>query len=147
MRLLIDVFVPGWPRTKGSVEHKGGGRVSDSDLSIKWRQMMAYKFRNAYAGQPPAEGAIRTELIAMLPVATWEDLIKRGARGNGDIDKLLRNVFDALAQDLKKPHLSAAVYVDDAQVIDERTRKYRASALEGRQAGVYVRAWEVELPQ
>jgi len=143
MRPLIEVFVPGWPRTKGSVEHKGGGRVSDTELSIKWRQMMAYKFRQAYADQPPAEGAIRVELLAMLPVRAWEDLIRRGAQGNGDIDKLLRNVFDALAQDLKKPHLAAAVYLDDAQVIDECTSKRKAPV---GASGVHVRAWEVDLP-
>lgn len=144
MRLLVEEFVPGWPRTKGSVEHRGGGRVADTDRSIHWRSMMAYKFRNAYAGQEPAKGAIRVELLALLPVATWEDLIKRGAQGNGDIDKLLRNVFDALAQDLKKPHLAAAVYLDDAQVIDECTSKRKATPTN--RAGVHVRAWEVELP-
>lgn len=144
MRPLVEAFIPGWPRTKGSVEHKGQGRVSDTELSIRWRQMMAYKFRQAYAGQDPATGAIRVELFAMLPVTTWEDLIKRGARGNGDIDKLLRNVFDALAQDLRKPHLAAAVYVDDAQVIDECTSKRKAAV---GASGVHVRVWEVELPR
>lgn len=141
VRLLVEASVPGVPRTKGSLTHRGGGRLTDSDLSIAWRRLVAYQVRRALPeGYEPFAGPVYTELFFTLPGLDWSDIIRQGA---GDKDKLERNVLDALAVDPKKPDLSAGVYINDAQVIDGRTAKQpdRAGILP---RGLFLRVWEVD---
>lgn len=119
MNLLIETFVPGVARTKGSLElvNGRGARpvLTDSDLSIKWRRLVAYKARAAYGGREPSQLPIYVEIMVTLPAIDWVGITAKGA---GDVDKLARNVLDALAVDPKKPDLAAGVYVDDSQVVD-----------------------------
>lgn len=121
MNLLIETFVPGIARTKGSLDVKnagGHGRPAllvDTELSIKWRRLIAYQARRAYGGREPSLLPIKVELVVALPADDWPAITRRGA---GDVDKLARNALDALAVDLKKPDLAAGVYVDDSQVVD-----------------------------
>lgn len=112
--LLLDVFVPGAPKTKGSVNAKGHGRVEQSVKgSTQWGQLIEYRARqewNSAPGwqkglRPPHVGPVRVQLVYFLPV-TRARLIRQGS---GDIDKLERNVLDALTK--------AGVYSDDAQVV------------------------------
>ena len=139
MNLLIDVFVPGFARTKGSLTHKGQGRLADSDLSIVWRRLVAYKARAAYAGRDPSPLPIYIEAVYTLPGADVAAIIRQGA---GDIDKLDRNILDALATDPTKPDLSAGVYLNDAQVIALNVAKQpdRGGIVP---RGVQLRVWEV----
>ena len=113
MHLLLDVFVPGAPKTKGSLNFKGGGRVEQSVKgSTRWAQLIEYRVREAWnAPSAPEErdpyiGPVRMALTYWLPVTDEAALIKQGS---GDIDKLERNVLDALTK--------AGVYADDAQVV------------------------------
>ena len=124
MNPLIDIFVPGHPRTKGSLDLVNGMRgrraapvLADSELSVKWRRLVAYMARRAHAdlGREPSLLPIKVEIVACLPADDWPAITRRGA---GDVDKLARNVLDALAVDPKKPDLAAGVYVDDSQVVD-----------------------------
>lgn len=144
MNRLIDIFVPGFARTKGSLTHKGQGRLADSDLSIRWRRLVAYKAGAAYVndvGQrlPPSELPIYIEAVYTLPGADVAAIIRQGA---GDIDKLDRNILDALAYDSAKPDLSAGVYLNDAQVIALNVAKQpdRGGIVP---RGVQIRVWEV----
>ena len=146
MNPLVQVFVPGFARTKGSLTYKGRGRMVDSDLSIMWRRLVAYKAGAAYVnavGQrlPPSELPIYIEAVYTLPGADMAAIIRQGA---GDLDKLDRNILDALATDPDKPDLSAGVYVNDAQVIALNVAKQpdRGGIIP---RGVHVKVWEIEL--
>ena len=161
MRLLLDVFVPGAPKTKGSVEAIGtfmpkvkraiaalkrgdvatalrelngiDGRTYVKQSvggSVEWAKLMEYMVERAWnkeGEREPYIGAVRTALTYWLPVADEAALIRKGS---GDIDKLERNVLDALTK--------AGVYIDDAQVTGCAHEKRVAGV-----QGVTIQVWGV----
>lgn len=123
MRLVLSCWVPGRPKTKGSLAVVNGrqGVASDTPASKRWRQLMAY----AVAGQikAPIEGPVTVIAVFHLPV-------RDVAAGRvGDLDKLARNLLDALTD--------AGVYGDDVQVT--RLLASKAEADEERGPGVDLR--------
>jgi Holliday junction resolvase RusA-like endonuclease len=121
--VVLDFFVPGAPKTKGSLTPRAAPcrctptcpgfsrqpQLRDSVGSSRWRKLVAYQAgvemrRVAYAW--PLAGPVGLELTYYLPVADEAALIEQGS---GDLDKLERNIYDAL-QD-------AGVYANDAQVV------------------------------
>lgn len=126
---MISVWIPGRPRTKGSLDqfHR------DTPQSRRWRRMMAYALEQARIAQGPASGgerltqvlgAVAVRAIFYLPVA---DPITENC---GDLDKLARNLLDA-GQD-------AAAYANDVQVVRLFTDKVSAG---GGPSGVLVSIW------
>jgi len=158
--LHLDLWVPGHPTTKGSLEPrapkchccpkcKGYARMPqlrDSESSKRWRKIVAYAAeQHLKAGDPgrefteetpwiPRTWDVRMWLIFSLAVPNVTD------NGAGDSDKLERNVFDAL-QD-------AHVYGDDVQVVTCWTEKRRVVDAMG--PGVRIQLWgsepEIRLP-
>jgi Holliday junction resolvase RusA-like endonuclease len=116
--MLVETWVPGWPKTKGSLTFRGNGYVEENVAGSKeWRKMVAYAARQYYwvaVNAPPHLGPVAVRCVFWLPRPrrlTTEQLAEKGATyaRAGDIDKLARNVLDAL-QD-------AGVYADDNQVV------------------------------
>ena len=145
MNLLVDTFIPGLARTKGSLNvvnamrgRRAAPMLTDSDLSIRWRRLIAYKARAAYGGREPSLLPIKVELVVALPALDWPALTRKGA---GDVDKLARNALDALAIDLKKPDLAAGVYVDDSQVVDLHVIKLADLGV-ATARGMNIKVWE-----
>lgn len=123
MRLVLSCWVPGRPKTKGSLDFQpgrkceccsrceaylpGGRAVENVAGSGRWRQLMAYAMKIAMSrswgeGWPALEGPVIVAAVFHLPV-------KDVAAGRvGDLDKLARNLLDALTD--------AGVYGDDVQV-------------------------------
>jgi Holliday junction resolvase RusA-like endonuclease len=146
---VLDFWVPGAPKTKGSLTPRaprchccdrcrgyvGQPQLRDSVGSKRWRQLVAYSAERAYqavAGPPdgwawPLTGPIELELIYYLPV----DAAKLTGQGSGDLDKLERNIFDAL-QD-------AGVYENDAQVVACTHRKKTVQSVRPVLPGVQIR--------
>lgn len=108
--MSLRVWVPGHPKTKGSMEsqeRRGGGRrmVQSVEGSEQWALIVERAVRSSwsYATEPtPYAGPVAVSLAFWLPVADC------AAGRPGDLDKLVRNVLDALTK--------AGVYGDDAQV-------------------------------
>lgn len=116
---VLNFWVPGPPKTKGSLEvvntgrNAVGGRVvlQDSSASKRWRKLVAYAAEQAKGSvwstpggvhAYPLDGPVAVDLTFGLsgdPVAVR----------SGDLDKLYRNVLDALTD--------AGVYEDDVQVV------------------------------
>lgn len=143
---VLGRFVPGHPRPKGSltpqIVRDGAGRstgrvrmVESSKDSARWRRIMALGFR--------AAGMVRPLTGSVLVVAHFRipPLPALGAATHthptspnvGDIDKLVRNLLDALTD--------AAVYQDDRQVVSVTASKEWATSAED--AGVAVTIWEL----
>jgi len=136
MRLVLDCFVPGRPKTKGSVQVVNGRRgvVRDTPASHRWRQQVAYVARQVMADRARAEplsGRIVVGLVFYLPVG---DVTQRQC---GDLDKLERNVLDALG--CTDPD-DARLYVDDVQVV--RIVSEKRPATSNNPAGLSLRVWE-----
>lgn len=146
----MATFVLGHARPKGSLSPqivRGGdgqatGRVRQVESSKdgpRWRRIMARAFREVRGDAAPFDGAV------IVSTEFWFDYPSQAARELpwpihpyiGDIDKLVRNVLDALTD--------AQVYLDDRQVVDlGQTRKmWVPDHMIGAQAGVGVSVWRV----
>lgn len=107
MRLVLSCWVPGRPKTKGSLTVVNGRRgiASDTPASKRWRALMAYAIGIEMGFQckgGPLVGPVVIVAVFHLPV-------RDAAAGRvGDLDKLARNLLDALTD--------AGVYGDDVQV-------------------------------
>lgn len=120
--ILVSTFVAGHPKTKGSLAKRPNGTLYDSVVdSGKWRALMAGALRDAYEvqwvrkygpttdGPPPHPGPVEVGAVFWLPVDPL-------ASGAGDLDKLLRNLLDALGTRSKNPRYNGGVIIDDNQV-------------------------------
>lgn len=152
MALVLDLWVPGRPRSKGSMKCLGGkshNMVEQVSESKPWRQKMQraivreISVRMSRPGHDaaawrPIEAPLSVRLVFVyerpktgmgtsLPYPT----LAAGANAAGDIDKLSRNVLDALQ--------GAGLIKDDAQVVELRARKGW-----GERAGVLMQVETVE---
>lgn len=104
MRQVLSVWIPGRPKTKGSltVTNAARGLAQDTPASKRWRALMAYAARRAWEEPWALDGPVSVVAVFHLPAVD----VSTGRVG--DIDKLARNLLDAL-QD-------AQVFSDDVQV-------------------------------
>ena len=144
--VVLEVFVPGHPKTKGSLEKQGGRMVESVAGSKTWRRLVAQRARDVAGGAAPIVGPVAVRLAFYLPVIdVW-------VGRPGDIDKLARNVLDALGS--TDPG-DAAVYGDDAQVVRLIAEKYSARPYDDgalilgnalalcEQQGVLIQVWRM----
>lgn len=156
-RVLAWAWVPGQPRTKGSLDLRKGGGMTDSAASRRWRSQIVQTVRVARSGGPEAPNvstaAISVEALCFVPQSAAEeirgdhvaaDAAIRESPTNGDLDKLARNLLDALAVDLvhNDQRKGADVYRNDCQVTDIRFRKLVALPEYG--VGILFRVIELD---
>lgn len=122
-RVLAAVWVPGVPRTQGSMKSVGRGNMVHSDALVAWRSLVASELRR-YALTPA--GFYGDGLPWLGPVAV-RCIFVRGD-GVGDIDKLARAVLDALTE--------SRVIGDDVQVV--KLHCDRVERVGGRGDGAFV---------
>jgi hypothetical protein len=155
--ILTEVWVPGHPRTKGSLDVKGG-YATDTPLSKRWRVLVAEAVRRDISR--------RYRLLADVtlpyagPVAVWFAawIPRPGLRSTGpepavwhnagDADKLARNVLDALGSPREAQGRDraacASLYVDDNQVVRLSGEKFAAT--EQRPPGILIVAMALQQP-
>lgn len=116
MFVLTQTLIPGIARTKGSLTFRGGKRVEESvQGSTQWRRLVAQAVRMDITKRwgsdwEPTTGPVGVRMHFWLPTST-EGVSGKGPikSGSGDVDKLVRNVLDALTD--------AKLYRDDVQVV------------------------------
>lgn len=123
---VLDVWVPGVAKTKGSVESIGGGRVRQSVIgSTHWARLVNAAVRERVArGEAvlvPRAQPVAVRLVFRVPPSTSADPVRERI---GDVDKLERNILDAL---------TGVVYVDDVQVV-----KLASLRVVGQPAGCHI---------
>lgn len=121
--VLCSTWIPGVPRTKGSLDP----RMQDSPASKAWRSVVAEEVRRymrVYPGGPreywieesaslanwsavPFDGPVAVRCVFVVPEPGTR---QAGMFGAGDVDKLARNVLDAISID-------ARLIADDVQVV------------------------------
>jgi Holliday junction resolvase RusA-like endonuclease len=119
--IITELWIPGRPVTKGSLTIVNG-IPKDTPQSKAWRRIMAGAVRDdlarrqhrlAYgAGGRPHAGPVAVTAAWFLPVPVTQ-------HGAGDLDKLLRNLLDALSAPGERTQdrsLCAGAIVDDNQV-------------------------------
>lgn len=132
--VLTMLFVPGVPRTKGSLAvvnsgaRGGKAHVEDTSESVRWRMLMVDMIRKDQVRRgiinQPYLGPVAVHAIFYQRV---RDLTKKISE-SGDLDKLLRNAFDALSVN-KDPRKGAGVIGDDMQITKLTAEKQIAGAL------------------
>jgi hypothetical protein len=150
--IIVDVFVPGAAKTKGSMEvrNRATGAMKESVAgSSHWRALMAQAVRDDIARRSdwymdfrpeysmpsalPYPGAVSVTVETCLPppqdpgpgaasiLRTWfRDAVEVWRRTGlpvwdraGDLDKLVRNVLDALGSTSRNPKMNGGAIVDD----------------------------------
>jgi hypothetical protein len=122
--IIVDVYVPGAAKTKGSMElrNRATGAMKESVAgSSRWRALMAQAVRDDIARrQPPVAelrspwpGAVSVTVEAYL--APPRDLRIMSPIWNqaGDLDKIVRNVLDAIGSTSRNPKYNGGAIVDD----------------------------------
>src|SRR5678816_4624759 len=73
---FILVFIPGAPKSKGSLEHRGNGKMRESVIgSMTWKRIMAGMLREAWRAKYPGQrilGPCRVDTTHFLPVASLD---------------------------------------------------------------------------
>lgn len=119
--IVLDCFVAGRPRPKGSMDPTKSGYLKPNNKHVEeWQATVANACRREVATLPgrPGRWVMQDGYPILSPVSvTLAFMFKRPAKpkfevpattGTGDLDKLTRCIFDALTV--------AQVYGDDAQV-------------------------------
>lgn len=117
----IDVHIGGRPRTKGSLRHKGHGHMVEQVAgSAAWRQLVAERLAGMLGQEQGPDGPVRRYLPYDGPVFVHAVFmfIRSGADpdshpvsiGYGDLDKLARNIGDAVTD--------AGVIADDRLIVE-----------------------------
>jgi len=121
---MIRLWIPGHPRTKGSLDE----RHQDTPQSKKWRQLMAQalRYERERIGMPTAPKGIAVAVSAKFFLPTGDAVTPN----SGDLDKLLRNLLDA--------GTDAGVWADDVQVV--RILSDKVAAGDGPQ-GLALAVW------
>lgn len=138
---MITVWVPGCAKTKGSMtavqstsrRYGKTHMVQSVQGSDDWATLVAAEVCRQYGIMRPGAawhcptGPVGVSLRFWLPVAqAWETR-------SGDVDKLARNVLDALTK--------AGAYGDDVQVTQLQVEKYPARPNPG--PGLLLKVWQL----
>lgn len=125
--IITEFWCPGQPKTKGSLSARRGddglGGLTDTPQSKAWRRLMAGACRDDLARRDPATlPSKRTPYDGAVAVTAYWFLPREPtAYQAGDIDKLLRNLLDALSAPTPKRttdiSLCAGAIRDDNQVV------------------------------
>lgn len=135
MRLVVDVWVPGVPVTKGSVDVGRHGQVRQA---ARGYAMWSDAVRVAVLGAM-VQPVVQRDELAMIRCSFWvhgSDAVRVAVPwriGDGDGDKLERCVWDGVTK--------AGAWADDAQVVEWAGSRRYASA--SRAAGVHIAIWAI----
>lgn len=150
--IIVDVFVPGAAKTKGSMEiiNKRTGAMRESVIgSSRWRALMAQAVKDDIArralvahpqmiGPPsPWAGPVAVHVLAHLgpPDTSWVARFWAYWYQAGDLDKIVRNVLDALGSTSKNPKMNGNAIVDD-NLVCRLVAEKRVAKVGG--AGVHI---------
>lgn len=122
----LTFVVHGVPKPKGSLKHVGRGRLQEQlEGSKPWREAVKWAALQAVAdregtGDPFAtlSGPVQVDVVFCFAKPKSAPKTRRTwpiTRSSGDVDKLLRNLLDAL--------VDAAVIGDDSQVVKTTPEK------------------------
>lgn len=108
--LVLDIFVPGIPMTKGSWRIFGRKLVPDNPGEPEWAATVAWTARAKLRNAPAVKARYVVHFDFTLPAPVGRQLYRR------DLDKLMRSCLDAL---------EGIVWTNDEQVDSAHLNKMR----------------------
>ena len=130
---VISFFVPGDPRSQGSLRAIAPGVVAHPDGLRAWRACVRLKAREAMQGRPPYDGPAVLGVAFLLRRKRGRRMLP-WAQEDRDLDKLLRAIGDALTQ---------TILVDDARIVAGWQVKLYADSL-GEEPGALIQVDALE---
>jgi hypothetical protein len=147
--LITAVWVPGIARTKGSLNFHGEGKVSEGvKFSKEWRvevRKAVRADRDRRGLTEPSRGPVAVRMRCWVEASNDGD---GTSIGRGDLDKLQRNVGDALAD--KAYDAAKAAFIPGTQAIfnDNQIIVWDPAKHVGRPLsmgyGMYLEVWELD---
>lgn len=132
----LSFYVFGVAAPKGSLRHVGGGRLIEQvAASAPWREKVNAAALEAAAEQRWFHNQYEPVVVTIEFAVPKPKSVRRFfpvTRGSGDIDKLSRNVLDAISDTRK----AVGVLRDDSCVIDLHAKK--RFTVEGMQSGAWI---------
>jgi Holliday junction resolvase RusA-like endonuclease len=119
---VVRVVLLGQPRGKERVRVTQVGHVYTPERTVTYEGRLAYAAQQAMGERPPLEGPLWLDMIVKLPVAQSWPKAKREAALAGRLRPTKKPDFDNYAKTIDAFNL--IVWLDDAQVIDGRVRKF-----------------------
>lgn len=126
------MWVPGDPKTKGSLTAKKSGKAMMYWQNVKGSESWSKHAREAVAEQwerKKLEGPVKTRFLFLLPRGKTVKRPFPTSRYDGDVDKLVRALLDAM---------TSIVYVDDSQVCDSSEQKRYAPSPDKTGVWIYI---------
>lgn len=138
--IITSVWVPGHPKTKGSLTFFGSQQVEENVKgSPEWRALVAGAVRRDLTerrqlgiGSPePHDGPVEVITAFWLERPLGVPFSRGGIvpaiwPRAGDVDKLARNVLDACAADARDAAMNGGAFVNDNQVVNLMATKMTA---------------------
>jgi len=127
--LLLELFVEGLPKPKGSMRHVGKGRmVEQVKGSTTWKDKVSDAVQAKVLDPDNAvplryEGPVTVNLIFLLPQPKSRKGKEATSQRDGDVDKHSRNVLDSLQ--------AGGLLKNDSQVVELYARKQYADTVTG----------------
>lgn len=157
--ILTQTWVPGHSRTKGSLTAKGG-HAEDTPQSKRWRAFMAERVRADIAARCaacretderhyPYAGPVLVAAYFWLGSAEQQFATSTPAtwHGAGDVDKLTRNLLDAITADAKEAIMNGGAIVNDNQVVNINVWKFAVDRSAGRAPGCWLSVATLHSPE
>lgn len=146
VRVITAVWVPGHPKTKGSLTFYGKRQVEENvQGSADWRLKVAEAVRRDIArrglnsgwSETPETGPVEVRCVFWLDPGSALDISSEDPYQPaiwpraGDVDKLARNVLDACAADARDAAKNGGAFANDNQVEHLGVSKFSSAGVPG----------------
>lgn len=141
---IVSFTAHGVPKPQGSKRafvHRGRAVMTESNKAghRDWRATVGNAALGAFADRPLLDGPLAVTLVFAMPRPKSHPKRRRTwPQARPDVDKLARNVFDAMSQ---------VIYRDDSQIVELTARKVWAEIDVPHGAGVDVTVSLIEVPE
>lgn len=122
MSAEVRIHLAGAPRGKERVRTTKTGHVYTPERTVTYEGRLAYAAQEAMKGRPPLEGALEVDVIINVPIALSWPKKRQDAARKGVERPIKKPDWDNHAKICDA--LNLIVWVDDAQIVDGRVRKF-----------------------
>jgi len=119
---VIEIVLAGPPMGKERVRMTRSGHAYTPERTVNYESRLALAAQHVMDGRNPLEGALAVDVDVFVAVAKSKPKKFRAAALTGEIRPTKKPDFDNYAKILDA--LNLIVWVDDAQVVDGRVRKF-----------------------
>ncbi|CDZ55036.1 RusA family crossover junction endodeoxyribonuclease [Neorhizobium galegae] len=119
---MIEIVLAGPPMGKERVRSTRQGHVYTPERTVNYEGRLAYAAQEVMGDRPPLDGALEVDICCYMAVPESKPKKWKAAALSGAIRPTKKPDYDNFAKICDA--LNLIVWVDDAQVVDGRIRKF-----------------------